>query len=39
MSGKDIIETLIKLLETQENIKITYEITGGDLTVNEVETD
>lgn len=30
MSGEDIIETLIKLLEAQENIKITYEITGGD---------
>lgn len=30
MSGESIIETLIKLLETQENIKITYEVTGGD---------
>lgn len=31
MSGADIIKTLIELLETQENIKITYEIKeGGD---------
>lgn len=27
MSGADIIKTLIELLEAQENIKITYEVT------------
>ena len=26
MSGKDILKTLIELLEAQENIKITYEL-------------
>lgn len=30
MSGKDILETLIELLEEQEKIKITYEIGGDD---------
>lgn len=27
MTGEDIIRTLIELLEAQENIKITYELT------------
>lgn len=26
MSGKDILKTLIELLEAQEEIKITYEV-------------
>lgn len=26
MDGKDILQTLIKLLETQEQIKITYTV-------------
>ena len=26
MDGKNIIKTLIELLESQENIKITYEL-------------
>lgn len=26
MDGKDILKTLIELLESQENIKITYEL-------------
>lgn len=36
MDGKDILQTLIKLLETQEQIKITYTVRekGGDLTMN-----
>lgn len=29
-SGKDILETLISLLEEQEQIKITYTIKGGE---------
>lgn len=31
ISGEDILRTLIDLLETQEEIKITYSIKGGDL--------
>ncbi len=31
MSGADIIKTLIELLESQEEIKITYKIVGGDV--------
>lgn len=27
-NGKDILKTLIELLEAQENIKVTYEIGG-----------
>jgi hypothetical protein len=29
MNGEDILKTLIELLEAQEQIKITYEIKGG----------
>jgi len=29
MNGESILQTLIELLEAQENIKITYEIKGG----------
>ena len=29
MNGESILQTLIELLEAQENIKITYEIRGG----------
>lgn len=28
-NGKDIIDTLVKLLEAQEGIRITYKTTGG----------
>lgn len=30
MNGESILQTLIELLEAQENIKITYTIVGGD---------
>ena len=30
MSGESVLKTLIELLERQENIKISYEIKGGD---------
>ena len=28
--GKDILETLVKLLEQQEQIKIVYEVKGNE---------
>lgn len=28
-NGKDLLATLIKLLEDQEGVKITYELEGG----------
>lgn len=30
VTGESILKTLIELLEAQEQIKITYEIKGGD---------
>ena len=30
VDGKDILKTLIELLESQEEIKVTYEIGGKD---------
>jgi hypothetical protein len=28
--GKDLLATLIKLLAEQENVRITYQLEGGD---------
>ena len=30
VTGESILKTLIELLEAQEQIKVTYEIKGGD---------